>query len=250
MNPSLFLSHSHRDKHFVRRLANDLTSAGARVWFDEAEIKIGDSLLKRIEEGICGADYLGAVLSPDSVNSNWVQRELEIALTEEIAGRIVKVLPLLFRDCEIPKFLAGKLYADFRVGRDYKSTLSRLLDRLGLKMPSDAQLEANYRTLGYRLHIVPLKSRRPTFDTMGAAVHVPLPVYLRSEGSIVFAELYDFPSLYADGDSDESAVNQLLLLMDGYYRDIKHANCALSEELAALGDLLWRVFQEPKETSI
>jgi hypothetical protein len=45
---SIFLSHNHADKPFVRRLAQDLQAAGARVWLDEAEMLIGDSLIKKI----------------------------------------------------------------------------------------------------------------------------------------------------------------------------------------------------------
>jgi hypothetical protein len=75
--PSVFLSHSHADKSFARRLAEDLRSAGAQVWIDEAEIQLGDSLINKISAAID------------------VRREVEIALNEEIAGQTVKVLPLL-----------------------------------------------------------------------------------------------------------------------------------------------------------
>jgi hypothetical protein len=43
--PSIFLSHSSADKPFARRLAGDLRARGVRVWLDEAEIGIGDSLI-------------------------------------------------------------------------------------------------------------------------------------------------------------------------------------------------------------
>ena len=46
--PSLFLSHAHEDKAFVHHLARDLTSAGVKVWVDEAEMDVGDSLLDKI----------------------------------------------------------------------------------------------------------------------------------------------------------------------------------------------------------
>lgn len=130
--PGIFLSHSHADKPFVRRLASDLQRAGARVWLDKAEIKLGDSLIQKIQQGIDEMDYLAVVLSPDSVASNWVQREVEIALNDEIAGRRVKVLPLLCQSCELPGFLRGKLYADFTSADRYQQGLDLILDRLGL----------------------------------------------------------------------------------------------------------------------
>jgi hypothetical protein len=42
MNISVFLSHNHKDKPFVRKLALDLEGHGIKYWIDEAEMKIGD----------------------------------------------------------------------------------------------------------------------------------------------------------------------------------------------------------------
>jgi hypothetical protein len=50
--PSIFLSHSSRDKFFVRELAKKLQDAGVEVWIDEAELKIGDSLTQKIGRAI------------------------------------------------------------------------------------------------------------------------------------------------------------------------------------------------------
>jgi len=117
---SIFLSHNHKDKPFVRRLANDLTAKGVKVWIDEAEIKIGDSLIRKISSGIYEMDFLGAVLSPDSVQSRWVQEELEQALHIQISEAYVKVLPILLRDCRMPGFLLDKVYVDFRNENNYQ----------------------------------------------------------------------------------------------------------------------------------
>lgn len=128
--PTVFLSHNRGDNRFARRLGERLRQNGVTVWIDEAEIKVGDSLLERISEGLLGADHLAVILSPTSVTSPWVKRELEIATTREIEGRRIKVLPILYRDCDIPVFLQGKLYADFRNRRMYQHSLAKLLDAL------------------------------------------------------------------------------------------------------------------------
>lgn len=125
--PSIFLSHNHKDKPFVRRLAADLTAEGVKVWLDEAEIRVGDSLVRKISSGIYEMDYLGVVLSPDSVRSTWVQEELEQALHIQISEAYVKVLPILLRDCEMPGFLLDKVYADFRDDNNYQEALDKLL---------------------------------------------------------------------------------------------------------------------------
>jgi hypothetical protein len=128
---SIFLSHNHADKAFARRLASDLRAAGHIVWIDEAEINIGDSLVEKIREGIDEVDYVGAILSGASVQSEWVKRELDIASNREIEERIVVVLPLLLEEVDLPGFLKGKLYGDFRKEEHYEESLSLLLRKLG-----------------------------------------------------------------------------------------------------------------------
>ena len=127
----LFLSHTHADKPFVRELKRQLEKRGVgRVWLDEAELMVGDSLQQKIAEGIKKTKYFGVVLSPSSVNSKWVKKELEIAMTREIETDKVVVLPLLYQPCELPGFLQGKLYADFTTSTTYKNALAKLLRRL------------------------------------------------------------------------------------------------------------------------
>lgn len=130
--PGVFLSHSHEDKKFVKRLARDLSLYGARVWIDEAEISVGDSLIEKIRNGIDEMDYVAVILSPASVSSTWVTREVDVAMNQEIQGRTVKVLPIVYRRCELPGFLLGKLYADFTHEKHYKPSLNQLLLSIGL----------------------------------------------------------------------------------------------------------------------
>ncbi|MEE9129672.1 MAG: toll/interleukin-1 receptor domain-containing protein [Phycisphaerales bacterium] len=123
----VFLCHSSADKDFVRRLAKDLEKETINVWIDEKEILVGDQIRPKVEEGLNASDYLIIVLSPDSVTSPWVERELDAKMIEEIESRKVTVLPLLHRDCDIPPLLKGKHYADFR--SDYQRGLRELVAR-------------------------------------------------------------------------------------------------------------------------
>jgi len=132
---SIFLCHSSKDKFFVRELAAQLRAAGVRVWLDEAEIKVGDSLTKKIGDAIESMDYFGVVLSRHSVNSEWVQRELQVAMQRELQERKVVVLPLLLAPVELPPFLRDKLYADFTTPERFKATFPKLLETLGVKRP-------------------------------------------------------------------------------------------------------------------
>jgi hypothetical protein len=125
----IFLCHSSADKEFVRRLAIDLRANSVNVWVDEREIQVGDRIREKIEQGLQQSDYLAIVLSPASVTSPWVQRELDAKMFEEIEQKQVKVLPLLLKDCEIPPLLRMVRYADFR--GSYEDGLRGLLQRFG-----------------------------------------------------------------------------------------------------------------------
>lgn len=127
----IFLSHTSEDKPFVRKLKENLEDHGVtKVWLDEAEIQIGDSLIKKIDEGLRMTQYIGVILSPRSINSSWVEKELDIAINREIGTGEVVVLPLIMEECELPTFLQGKLYADFYTQGKYDESLQKLLRRL------------------------------------------------------------------------------------------------------------------------
>lgn len=122
----VFLSHSSKDKPFVEKLAKDILALDVEVWLDIWEMKVGDSLFDKIEEGLETSDYLIVILSKNSVNSLWVRKELNAFLCDEISSKNVKILPVLIDDCSIPIFLREKLYADFR--ENYANGLQRLVE--------------------------------------------------------------------------------------------------------------------------
>lgn len=146
MSPSVFLSHNHADKSFVRRLAVDLDNQGIRYWLDEAEIKVGESLIEKIRAGIDQVDFVAVVLSPNSVSSAWVQREVDVAMNQEILGRKVKVLPLMYRACEPPGFLLGKRYADFTKDDGYSHALEDFVRSLGVVFNKGAHFPSSKTT--------------------------------------------------------------------------------------------------------
>ncbi len=110
---SAFLSYSHDDKAFARKLAADLRRHGHIVWTDEGEIKVGDSLIEKIRDGIDRVDYVIALISNASINSPWVKKELDIASNREMEQDRVVVLPALLDDVDLPGFLKGKMYTNF-----------------------------------------------------------------------------------------------------------------------------------------
>jgi len=121
----VFISHSSKDKPFVRKLAGDLLSAGIRVWVDEQQLLIGDPLPDRIAQGLAESDFFLLVVSENSAGSEWVKRELSVAMVQEIEKKAVTVLPIKIDGAKIPLSISDKVYADFSAG--YDDALQRLI---------------------------------------------------------------------------------------------------------------------------
>jgi hypothetical protein len=110
----LFLSYAVADREFAERLAVGLTHLGHTVWFDTWEIAAGEVLTTRIDAGLARSEYLIVVLSPAALSSPWVERELGVALYDEIVEQRQRVLPVIVADCRPPPLLRAKRTIDFR----------------------------------------------------------------------------------------------------------------------------------------
>lgn len=80
---SCFLSYSSNDNEFAHRLNDGLRGKSITTWFAPEELKIGDRFRSRIDESIRIHDKLVIILSANSVNSDWVETEVESALERE-----------------------------------------------------------------------------------------------------------------------------------------------------------------------
>jgi TIR domain len=113
-----FISHSSKDKPFVRQLAADLVASGVQVWLDEQRIRVGDSIPESIAQGVAESDFFLLVVSANSVASPWVKKELNQALVNEIEKRRVRVMPVLLNKVELPLSVSDKKYANFTESYD------------------------------------------------------------------------------------------------------------------------------------
>jgi hypothetical protein len=130
----VFISHSHLDQLFAERLAKDLGKHGLDVWYSEWQMRPGDSLTQKVAEGITSSGSMVVLLSKNSVQSPWVEKELSLALCSKLARQNVQIFPVLLETCSFPKsfhFIGDTLYADFR--DDYNRALQRLLSALGVR---------------------------------------------------------------------------------------------------------------------
>lgn len=83
----VFISHASEDKdEVVRPLALALQAGGLAVWYDEFELKIGDSLRRKIDKGLGSSRFGIVVLSKPFFNKGWTNYELDGLVTRSISG--------------------------------------------------------------------------------------------------------------------------------------------------------------------
>ena len=119
-----FVSYSRADTDFVLRLCQDLRAAGASIWLDQLDIHPGEEWDEAIERGLSECGRMLVVLSPKSVTSENVLDEIGYALSKK-----KPIIPVLYRDCEVPYRLNRIQYVDFRTA--YEEPLKYLLLAIG-----------------------------------------------------------------------------------------------------------------------
>jgi chemotaxis protein histidine kinase CheA len=94
----LFICHASEDKEdLVRALAERLRELGLNVWYDEFVLRVGDSLRRKIDEGLAKCRFGVVVLSTAFFAKNWAQYELDGLVAIENAGRAKVILPVWHR---------------------------------------------------------------------------------------------------------------------------------------------------------
>lgn len=93
----VFISHATEDKgEFVRPLARALRDRGLQVWFDEFELRVGQSIRRSIDHGLASSRFGVVVLSPYFFSKNWSQYELDGLVSREMTGEQI-LLPIWHR---------------------------------------------------------------------------------------------------------------------------------------------------------
>ena len=176
----VFLSHSHLDKTFARYLADRIRAHGAHVWIDEAELMVGDSLFDKIERSVREADALLALISRNSVRSDWVKTELMLALSKErTLGRTV-VLPVRIDRSKLPQPIAGRVACD-----------------LSAQSPNwDVQFDDLIRAIGLSTHTAQDHAPRKPFSVTIPALLNPIRVLEEDCGTTDYFQPTD---VYANG---------------------------------------------------
>lgn len=138
MAQDVFISYAHVDHEFVSRLALDLEDHGIDVWIDRMDIHAGEVWRETIAAGVRNCKVLILVVSPGSLASQAVGKELQMAMAQR-----KPVLPLLYRKVDIPPDLRPQLeryqYINFRRG-SYEQNLADLVAHLATHGVSSREL--------------------------------------------------------------------------------------------------------------
>lgn len=90
----VFISHASEDKDDVARpLADQLKHMGLKVWLDEFELRLGDSLNRKINNGLAESKFGIVILSGAFFSKEWPQKELD-GLVARDDGKAKVILPI------------------------------------------------------------------------------------------------------------------------------------------------------------
>ncbi|MBV8904943.1 MAG: toll/interleukin-1 receptor domain-containing protein, partial [Acidobacteriia bacterium] len=130
----VFLSHSSKDKDFVKELYRRLTRDGVSCFFDIESIGWGENWVKALERALDECEFVVFVLSPDFCNSQWVEVERTSSIADDPAGLKRKVRPLMLRPCRdlptFPRFLRQVQAIDVSDG-SFETNYPRICRELG-----------------------------------------------------------------------------------------------------------------------
>jgi len=133
---NVFISHTSKDHNFVwelaKRMKKDLKEV-ANIFIDDWKIKVGDSIVRKVDEAAQDADFFIIVLSKNSVKQEWVKREIDIAFTKLIQKKS-KILPVWLEilEEEVPPILLPLKAAVFKTviidEEEYKKLIEPILN--------------------------------------------------------------------------------------------------------------------------
>jgi hypothetical protein len=85
--PRVYLAHGSEDHETLAKpLAQALMAQGIDVWFDEWEIRAGDSLRRKMEEGLANCTHFVVLLTPNSLHKPWVETEIDAGFIRAVGG--------------------------------------------------------------------------------------------------------------------------------------------------------------------
>ena len=98
VSPRVFLSYTREDRDLAKAIATRMRRLGIDTWWDQWEIRAGDSIVQKINDGLGDCTHFIVLLTPRSIDKPWVKAEMDAAFVRKLTNR-VKFIPLR---CDLP----------------------------------------------------------------------------------------------------------------------------------------------------
>jgi len=154
-----FICHAHEDKAFVGSLAQALRAAGLRIWYDDFELKAGDSLRRSIDRGLARSRFGVVVLSRSFFSKSWTQYELDGLVQRDLDRKVI--LPIWHQIergdlIKLAPSLADKVAIRSTSGiPSIVSAIVEAIDNEGNShLPQDAPLESSVKLEKPRMNLL------------------------------------------------------------------------------------------------
>jgi TIR domain len=123
--PKVFLSFGWEDRDLAKRIAETLMANGVDTWWAEWEIGAGDSLRRKIDEGLSNCTVFLVLLTPTSITKPWVNQEMDAGLMQKLQARarfmpVRKDLPTT----ALPPLLSGMYSPELQ---DFEKDIQQLI---------------------------------------------------------------------------------------------------------------------------
>ena len=139
----VFISYANEDKQTAYSLKHMLSSHGIKVWIDDEHIQLGDSIVRKIEEGIKSSKFLLLCISENFFKSSWCKGEYEPLLAREISTQETSILPVIinhYDEKNFPYFLFAKKTLDIREQNGFESIAKSILSHKDIQTRKEAEV--------------------------------------------------------------------------------------------------------------
>lgn len=128
----IFLCHNSKDKQWVEKLAtlieNETTgNRNLKVFYDDWDIKPGENIVFKIEDGLKKSKYAAIIISHNSKEAEWPSMEWTIAINSDPSGRRGHVIPIWLGGCEIPPSLKIRNVLYCRNEAEFQKSYTKLI---------------------------------------------------------------------------------------------------------------------------
>lgn len=132
----VFISYRSGHEAFAEALAKRLGQEGIEPWFDRWDVRAGDSVPGKIEEGFRESQAFIPILTADYEQGKWATDELMTAITKRLEEGY-RIVPVLLEDCDRPELIRQLHYVDLSAQdpQTYETKIAELIDGIyGLEL--------------------------------------------------------------------------------------------------------------------